>query len=64
MTKDDWYDEVKQLREMAAGIPDDLLVILIGDMVTEEALPTYQTLLNTFEGCDDPTGDSDTAWAR
>lgn len=33
-------------------------------MVTEEALPTYQTLLNTFEGCDDPTGTSDSAWAR
>mmetsp|Transcript_4691 Transcript_4691/g.5231 ORF Transcript_4691/g.5231 Transcript_4691/m.5231 type:complete len:268 (+) Transcript_4691:1377-2180(+) len=33
-------------------------------MVTEEALPTYQTLLNTFEGCDDPTGTTDSAWAR
>ena len=49
---------------MAAGISDELLVVLIGDMVTEEALPTYQTLLNTFEGCDDPTGTSDSAWAR
>jgi acyl-[acyl-carrier-protein] desaturase len=33
-------------------------------MVTEEALPTYQTLLNTFEGCDDPTGTSESPWAR
>lgn len=49
---------------MAEGVPDDIMVVLVGDMVTEEALPTYQTLLNTFEGCDDPTGDSDTAWAR
>jgi acyl-[acyl-carrier-protein] desaturase len=49
---------------MTAGIPDELMVVLIGDMVTEEALPTYQTLLNTFEGCDDPTGDTDTPWAR
>jgi acyl-[acyl-carrier-protein] desaturase len=49
---------------MAAQVPDELLVVLIGDMVTEEALPTYQTLLNTFEGCDDPTGTTDTAWAR
>lgn len=57
-------EEVKELREMAAGVPDDVLVVLIGDMVTEEALPTYQTLLNTFEGCDDPTGTSETAWAR
>lgn len=49
---------------MAEGVPDDLMVVLVGDMVTEEALPTYQTLLNTFEGCDDPTGDTDSAWAR
>lgn len=64
MTKDTWYDEVKEVREMAATVPDDLLVVLIGDMVTEEALPTYQTLLNTFEGCDDPTGTTNSAWAR
>ena len=49
---------------MTEGVPDDLMVVLVGDMVTEEALPTYQTLLNTFEGCDDPTGDTDSAWAR
>ena len=52
------------MRAMAQEIPDDILVVLIGDMVTEEALPTYQTLLNTFEGCDDPTGNSDAHWAR
>lgn len=52
------------MRDMAASIPDEVLVVLIGDMVTEEALPTYQTLLNTFEGCDDPTGTSESAWAR
>jgi len=38
--------------------------VLIGDMVTEEALPTYLTLLNTLEGTDDPTGAIDTAWGR
>lgn len=64
LTQDSWEDEVKEFRKMSASIPDDVLVVLIGDMVTEEALPTYQTLLNTFEGCDDPTGTSDSAWAR
>mmetsp|Transcript_13214 Transcript_13214/g.19262 ORF Transcript_13214/g.19262 Transcript_13214/m.19262 type:complete len:413 (+) Transcript_13214:99-1337(+) len=62
--EDQWYEEVKELRQMAKDVPDDILVVLIGDMVTEEALPTYQTLLNTFEGCDDPTGTTDSAWAR
>jgi len=64
LTKDTWIDETKELRDMAAEVSDDLLVVLIGDMVTEEALPTYQTLLNTFEGCDDPTGTTESAWAR
>lgn len=64
LTKDGWEDEVKELRKHASTLPDELIITLIGDMITEEALPTYQTLLNTFEGCDDPTGTSDTAWAR
>lgn len=64
LSKDNWYEEVKELREMGEQISDELLVVLIGDMVTEEALPTYQTLLNTFEGCDDPTGTADSAWAK
>lgn len=64
LTKENWMDEVKDLREQAGMVSDELLVVLIGDMVTEEALPTYQTLLNTFEGCDDPTGTTQSAWAR
>jgi len=64
LSKEGWEDEVKELRAMAKELPDEVMVVLVGDMVTEEALPTYQTLLNTFEGCDDPTGDSDTPWAK
>lgn len=64
LSKDGWEESVKEVREMAAMMPDDVLIVLIGDMVTEEALPTYQTLLNTFEGCDDPTGTTDSPWAR
>lgn len=64
LSKEGWLEEVEELRGMQAELPDDLLVVLIGDMVTEEALPTYQTLLNTFEGCDDPTGTTESAWAR
>jgi len=64
LTKDSWLEETQNLRDMAEGVSDELLVVLIGDMVTEEALPTYQTLLNTFEGCDDPTGTSQSSWAK
>lgn len=64
LSQENWLEQTKDLREAAAGVPDDVFVVLVGDMVTEEALPTYQTLLNTFEGCDDPIGTTDSAWAR
>lgn len=64
LTKEGWEDEVKEFRARAAELPDETLVVLVGDMVTEEALPTYQTLLNTFEGVEDPTGTSQSAWCK
>jgi len=64
LTQDDFEEQIRDFRGQASCVPDDVLVVLIGDMVTEEALPTYQTLLNTFEGCDDPTGTTDSPWAR
>ncbi|KAH7330967.1 hypothetical protein KP509_20G010400 [Ceratopteris richardii] len=59
-----FLDEVKELRQRAAELPDDYLVCLVGDMITEEALPTYQTMLNTLDGVRDVTGASLTSWAR
>ena len=64
MSNENWSQELKEFREQAAQIPDDVLVVLIGDMITEEALPTYQTLLNSFEGCDDPIGTTPSPWAK
>lgn len=61
---EDFLDQVKELRERAAGISDEHLVCLVGDLVTEEALPTYMNMLNTLDGTRDETGASDTAWAR
>ncbi|KAK9735842.1 hypothetical protein RND81_04G232200 [Saponaria officinalis] len=56
-------EQVKELRERTKEIPDDYLVVLVGDMITEEALPTYQTMLNTLDGVRDETGASLTPWA-
>ncbi|CAK9161690.1 unnamed protein product [Ilex paraguariensis] len=58
-----FHDQVKELRERAREIPDDYFVVLVGDMITEEALPTYQTMLNTLDGVRDETGASPTSWA-
>ena len=43
---DGFHEQVKELRERANEIPDDYFVVLVGDMITEEALPTYQTMVN------------------
>lgn len=59
---DDWADRVQALRAGAASVPDDLLVVLVGDMVTEEALPSYSLSLNTL--VNDREGTSSTPWAR
>ena len=64
MTKENWREEIHDFKERAKEMPDELLVVLVGDMVTEEALPTYQTWLNRLEGITDITGTSDSAWAK
>ncbi len=64
LTKEDWREQVTEFRERAQELPDDVLVVLVGDMITEEALPSYQAWLNRLNGVADPTGSSDMAWAR
>lgn len=50
MTQADAFDQVRLLRERAAGIPNEVITSLIGNMITEEALPTYQTFFNMVKG--------------
>lgn len=64
MSNENWHNEIIEFRERAKEIPDELLVVLVGDMVTEEALPTYQTWLNRLEGLTDVTGASSSPWAK
>ncbi|MGA9118906.1 MAG: acyl-ACP desaturase [Bacteroidota bacterium] len=64
MAKPGWEEQLEELRREAETLQDDVLVVLVGDMVTEEALPTYQTWLNRLDGVTDGTGASETPWAR
>ena len=52
-----------EIRKRAANIPDDLFVVLVGDMITEEALPTYMNMLYTLEGTKDNSGADAHPWA-
>ncbi|MBX7246713.1 MAG: acyl-ACP desaturase [Candidatus Sumerlaeaceae bacterium] len=64
LTLPDWKEKVDELRETSRALSNDVLVVLVGDMVTEEALPSYQTWTNRFAGMDDKTGTDKTGWAR
>ena len=56
--------QVNELRKRTAQLPDDYWVVLVGDMITEEALPTYMAMLNTLDGVRDETGAAATPWGR
>ena len=62
LTAEDWSDQLHKFRESAECLPDELLVVLVGNMVTEEALPSYAISLERV--ANDPTGTTDTPWAR
>lgn len=47
---DNFFDELKSLRERARDLSYDLLAVLVGDTITEEALPTYESWLMTIKG--------------
>ena len=59
-----WRDDLDNLREEACNLTDEMLVVLVGNVVTEEALPSYQTALNRFGGLTDRTGTEMHAWAQ
>ncbi len=49
-SKDDFFQRIKDLQESAKELSYDLVAVLIGDTITEEALPTYESWLTTVEG--------------
>jgi acyl-[acyl-carrier-protein] desaturase len=59
---ENWREEVQAFRDGAMTIDDDLLVVLVGDMVTEEALPSYAVALNRI--AQDEMGDAQEPWAK
>ncbi len=49
-SRDNFFSEIKELQESAKGLSYDLMAVLIGDTITEEALPTYESWLSMVEG--------------
>ncbi len=61
---DKFFDEVTEIRELSKELPYDFWVVLVGDMITEEALPTYESWLMDVEGVDQVGRNSWGKWVR
>jgi acyl-[acyl-carrier-protein] desaturase len=62
--KENFLEEVKELREISKDLPYDFWVTLVGDTITEEALPTYESWLMDVEGVDNVERNGWSRWVR
>ena len=60
--QDNFLDQIEELQELAKEMPYDFWVVLVGDMITEEALPTYESWLMDVEGVDQVKGNGWATW--
>lgn len=61
-SKENFFSEVKLLQESCRDLPYDYIAVLIGDTITEEALPTYESWLMDVIGVDQV--DNPSGWSR
>ena len=59
--KDSFIEEIKEIQEISKELDDDFWVVLVGDTITEEALPTYESWLLDLDGV---TQHPDNGWAK
>ena len=63
-TQESFLADVKAFRESARELPYDYVAVLIGDTITEEALPTYESWLMDMEGVDQQQANGWSRWIR
>jgi acyl-[acyl-carrier-protein] desaturase len=61
---DNFFEEVRQLRGEAKELGYDFWVVLVGDTITEEALPTYESWLMDVEGVDQHANNGWAKWVK
>lgn len=57
-------DKILEIQELAKEMPYDFWVVLVGDMITEEALPTYESWLMDVDGMDQVEGNGWATWIQ
>jgi acyl-[acyl-carrier-protein] desaturase len=61
---EDFLEDIKELREIAKDLPYDFWVVLVGDTITEEALPTYESWLMEIDGINNEERNGWAQWIR
>ncbi|RXP59411.1 acyl-ACP desaturase [Lutibacter sp. HS1-25] len=64
---DSFIEEIKEIRELSKDLDDDFWTVLVGDTITEEALPTYESWLLDVDGVSQhggQNGGTDNGWAK
>jgi acyl-[acyl-carrier-protein] desaturase len=62
LTGEDWSERLAKFRGPATELDDAILVVLVADMITEEALPSYSVSLNLM--AENFTGTDPSPWSR
>lgn len=57
-------NEIKELQEACRALPYDYMVVLVGDIITEEALPSYESWLMDVEGVEKSEPEGWSRWIR
>ncbi len=60
-SKPGFFDEIRELQERAKELSYDLVAVLVGDTITEEALPTYESWLMSIH---DVSRDEKGGWMK
>lgn len=63
-SSDNFTAQLKDLQEQCRALPYDYLAVLVGDIITEEALPTYQSWLTDVTGVDKMKPEGWSKWVR
>ena len=59
-----FIEEIEEIQTVAKSMDYDFFAVLIGDTITEEALPTYESWLMNIEGIDQESGGGWSKWIR
>ena len=59
-----FINEVEEIRELSKELGNDFWISLVGDMITEEALPTYESWLLDIDGINQHGENGDNGWAK